>query len=450
MSSAINGPHPQISNSQDSITTTGVREQEANENNKAVSLEVVPGRTTSIVVEDALNCPDQGRSHDGGYGWVCVASMFFISANTWGVNGAFGVYLAYYFQKDTFPGTTETSYAFIGGLAMSQVTFIAPLVTFVGRKLGTRTTLSIGIILESAALLASSFATKAWHLFLAQGICFGWGCSFLYVGSVGIVPQWFDRRRSFATAIAAAGSGVGGLAYSLGTEAMIRDINLAWAFRITAIISGVMNVACTLLMRDRNKHIIPNQKAFDVQLLKRYEFLLILTWAFFSTFGFTLILFTLPDNALQIGLTLHQGAIAAALVNLGMVVGRPLIGYISDDIGRINVVTAATFLCSLFSLCIWTSATTYSVLLVFAFLGGTVCGTFWAMLAPLLADVLGLKLLPASLSIVWFTIVVPTTFGEPIALKLRRTGAPKYLSVQLFAGFLFLAATICMVVLRSW
>src|SRR6185437_2176856 len=25
--------------------------------------------------------------HDGGYGWVCVACMFFISANTWGVNG---------------------------------------------------------------------------------------------------------------------------------------------------------------------------------------------------------------------------------------------------------------------------------------------------------------------------------------------------------------------------
>jgi MFS family permease len=262
---------------------------------------------------------------------------------------------------------------------MSQVTFIAPLVTFVGRKFGTRLTLAIGIILESAALVASSFATRTWHLFLAQGVCFGWGCSFLYVGSVGIVPQWFNRRRSFATAIAAAGSGVGGLAYSLGTEAMIQDLGLAWAFRITAILSCVMNVACTILMRDRNKHVMPNQKAFDVQLLKRYEFLLILTWAYLSTLGFTLILFTLPDNALQIGLTVHQGAIAGALVNLGMAVGRPVVGYFSDSMGRINMVTAATLLCSLFSLGIWTSATSYSVLLVYAFFGGTVCGTFWAV-----------------------------------------------------------------------
>jgi hypothetical protein len=89
------------------------------------------------------------------------------------------------------------------------------------------------------------------------------------------------------------------------------------------------------------------------------------------------------------------------------------------------------------------------------------------MLAPLLADVMGIQSLPAALSIVWFTIVLPTTcehpeplafvaliscqlVGEPIALKLRRTGTPKYLPVQLFTGFVFLAATICMLFLRLW
>jgi hypothetical protein len=91
------------------------------------------------------------------------------------------------------------------------------------------------------------------------------------------------------------------------------------------------------------------------------------------------------------------------------------------------------------------------------------------MLAPLLADVMGIQSLPAALSIVWFTIVLPTTcerpqigplafvaliscqlVGEPIALKLRRTQTPKYLPVQLFTGFVFLAAAICMLFLRVW
>jgi len=240
-------------------------------------------------------------------------------------------------------------------------------------------TLTTGIILETAALIASSFATQTWHLFLTQGILFGWGSGFLYVGAVGIVPQWFNRRRSLATAAAAAGSGLGGLAWSLGSEAMIQNISLSWSFRITAILTCVMNAICTALMRDRNKEINPSQKAFDLGLIKRYPFLCIIGWAYCSTLGYTLILFSLPDNAFAIGLTARQGALAGALANLGMAVGRPTVGYFSDTIGRINMVTMATFVCSLYCLCIWTSASSGATLLAFSFLGGTVCGTYYAV-----------------------------------------------------------------------
>lgn len=102
---------------------------------------------------------------------------------------AFGIYLAHYIQANTFPGTVETTYAFIGGLAIGQITFIAPLVTHISKRFGTHTALVIGIVLETVALLGSSFTKQVWQLFLAQGLCFGWDCSFLYVGAIGIVPQ---------------------------------------------------------------------------------------------------------------------------------------------------------------------------------------------------------------------------------------------------------------------
>lgn len=85
MLSPTGDPVPQRSNFQDSITSTQARAQEAG-NNKKTLLEV-PGRRTSNVEGNALVIPDEDISHDGGYGWVCVACMFFISANTWGVNG---------------------------------------------------------------------------------------------------------------------------------------------------------------------------------------------------------------------------------------------------------------------------------------------------------------------------------------------------------------------------
>jgi MFS family permease len=147
--------------------------------------------------------------------------------------------------------------------------------------------LAIGIILETGALIAASFANKVWHLFLTQGLLFGWGSSFLYVGSIGIIPQWFTRRRGVANGIAAAGSGLGGLIYCLATEAMIQKLGLPWAFRITAICTFVVNSICAFLMRDRNKVIKPNQHSFDFRLLKRVEFLFIIGWAYFSILGYT-------------------------------------------------------------------------------------------------------------------------------------------------------------------
>ena len=199
------------------------------------------------------------------------------------------------------------------------------------------------------------------------------------MGSIGIVPQWFNKRRSYATALAAGGSGIGGMCWSLGTQAMIQDISLPWAFRITAIVTFVLNVVCVFLMRDRNQQIVPNQKAFDLGLLKRPELLLIIGWAFFSALGYTMILFSLPDNTAKLGLTVRQGAITGALANLGMGIGRPIVGFFSDRFGRLNMVAGATFLCSLYCLCVWTSATSYAQILVFAILGGTVLGTWYAV-----------------------------------------------------------------------
>ena len=68
---------------------------------------------------------------------------------------------------------------------------------------------------------------------------------------------------------------------------------------------------------------------------------------------------------------------------------------------------------------------------------------------PLLAEVMGIEFLPAALSIVWTSIVLPGTFAEPIALNLRTNGCSGYLSVQLFTGFMFIGGTICLMALQA-
>jgi MFS family permease len=127
---------------------------------------------------------------------------------------------------------------------------------------------------------------EIWQLFLSQGICFGLGMGFLFVASVGVVPQWFSTRRSLAMGIATAGSGVGGLVYSLATGAMITSIGLPWAFRVLGILCFAVNGICSLLLRDRNKEIGAVPLAFDVGLFKRPEYLLFNGFGWFSLLAY--------------------------------------------------------------------------------------------------------------------------------------------------------------------
>ncbi|KAI9839961.1 MAG: hypothetical protein M1819_000153 [Sarea resinae] len=387
---------------------------------------------------------------NGGYGWVCVACVFLINAHTWGINSSYGVFLNHYLTTDKFPGSTFLDYAFVGGLSISTALFISPLSTSCTRLYGTRTTLLVGVFLEGLALITASWTKQIWQLFLSQGLCFGLGMGFLFSASVGIIPQWFTTKRSLANGIATGGSGIGGMIYSLATNAMIRTIGLGWAFRILGIVALSVNLVCALVIRDRHHQVGSIHMAFDRSLFKRFEFLLFLGYGFFSMLGYIVLIFSLPDYATSIGLSAQQGSIIAALLNLGQGIGRPMVGYFSDASGRINMAAFMTFSCGLFCLVIWDFAKSFGVLIFFAILVGTVAGTFWTTAAPVAAEVVGLQTLPSALSITWVLISFPTTFSEPIGLELRSARGNIYLRCQIFTGFMFVGAALCMLVLRAW
>lgn len=167
---------------------------------------------------------------------------------------------------------------------------------------------------------------------------------------------------------------------------MISRLGLSWSFRITAICTCASHVICTILIRDRNKHVKPQQHYFDASLFISLDFLLILFWTLFSATGYTIVLFSLPNNAIEIGATFHQASIIGAMVNLGMAIGRPLVEYLSDYVGKVNMSLLGTILASIFCLGLWTSANDLPTLFAFAIFGGMVLGTFWAVSAYPLAQ----------------------------------------------------------------
>ena len=164
-------------------------------------------------------------------------------------------------------------------------------------------------------LIGASFSTKIWHLVLAQGLLFGAGVGLIVNVTVSIVPQWFVARRSFAVALTTAGSGTGGLIYSLSIHRMIDSLGVSWAFRILAFVSFVVNGSATLFLRDRNHALGSVHRGFNTGLFKRTEFCLFLAWGFFSQFGFGITIFSMSDFAQTMGFTSQQGSYASAVFN---------------------------------------------------------------------------------------------------------------------------------------
>ncbi|KAH8688903.1 hypothetical protein GQ44DRAFT_754166 [Phaeosphaeriaceae sp. PMI808] len=333
-----------------------------------------PTEWAAATRNDVDGVGDDGRSDeaapDGGYGWVCVAACFTVNCFTWGT--AYGVYLSHYLAGDVFPEASTWDYAFVGGFKFSIAMLIAPFVTILTRRLGIHRVMIAGLVFESGVV---HFPRRSYRC--------GIGC--LYIPSLPILSQ------------CAAGSGVGGAAFAWGTEAIIERFDIGWALRITGMIAFAANLAAVTVIRDRNSVIQPYQLGFDTKLLRRYDVVLLLAWAFISMLGYI-------------------ATDVIGLLNVGTAVGRPVIGMFSDRWSRIDTAGVLTLLCGLSCFAFWLPATCsdspYSL--------QSFVGLFWGFLdGPLCVEVAGIKNLQSLLSLSWVVVIIPVT-GSGFIFQLRR------------------------------
>ncbi|CAG9982669.1 unnamed protein product [Clonostachys byssicola] len=391
-----------------------------------------------------------GASPNGGYGWVCTAAVAIINMHSWGFSSAYAVFLAHYLDTDIFPGTTSLDYAFIGGLSLTCLFLISPVATICVGRFGIRPVMLAGMLLESVSLVCASLASQPWHLFLTQGVLFGLGLGLLFIPTAAVIPQWFTTRRSLATGFALAGAALGGTVYSLAAGAMIRNLGLHWALRVLGLLAFVVNTSMIILVRDRNKATAGAiRNPFQIKHFKMLGFWLLVAFGGFTMLGYFILIFTLASFANHLGLDSSKASIVSAIFNLGQAVGRPLVGYLSDRFGRINMAAIMTLLAGILPLAMWVCTQTYTTLVSFAMFEGIVGGVFWAAIAPLMIEVVGMKDVASGLTPMWLSLAIPCTFSEAIALTMvKDTGS--YLGTQLFTGFMYIIAAGCLFLLRGW
>jgi len=214
-----------------------------------------------------------------------------------------------------------------------------------------------------------------------------------------------------------------------------------------------MNVVCSLILRERAPLAAARatRRPFNFHDFLRTQVILVLIWGLFTEFGYVALWYNLPSYATSIGLNPTQGSVVQALLSVGLGVGRPIVGYYSDKVGRINMALGTTLMCAVLCLALWIPARNYAGLVVFAATAGVVAGTFWSTVNPVLAEVVGIAEAGSVFGSICFALVLPTTFGGAIALELvQGTGMNQFLPSQIFVGFMFIAGSLALIFLRSW
>lgn len=76
---------------------------------------------------------------------------------------------------------------------------------------GVRPILIPALCCSVGGLIALSFATEYWQIFLAQSICFGFGAAGTFIPALVVAGQYFKRKRALVLGLVASGSSCGEL-----------------------------------------------------------------------------------------------------------------------------------------------------------------------------------------------------------------------------------------------
>lgn len=379
---------------------------------------------------------------EGGYGWVVVASSFVVHVLVLGSIYTFGVYYPVYIEAFD---ASQGEVAWVGSIGAALMVGGGLWSGSYADRYGNNIVAAIGAVFVGAGFLLASYATSLWHLFLTQGFLAGVGYSLSYIAGVSVVGQWFHQRRGLAIGLAVAGSGLGQFAYSQITSIFI--INYGWrtCLRISALINFAGLILCALVL----KRFLPLVKgASPLKSLSSFQdrnFQLLYVASIVFALGFFMPYTHLPIYAKMHGISTSGSVFILSIAGISSAVGRIVLGYIADCIGKMNMLRICMIGGGITVLC-WMACTTFSSLLWIAIFYGMFAGGIISLIPSVAAELFGIANLGSVIGLLYTSNAVGNLLSAPIAGFLYDAYKSYYPSITLDGAFLLSGGLICLLV----
>ncbi|KAG9041395.1 hypothetical protein FS837_012325 [Tulasnella sp. UAMH 9824] len=414
----------------DAVTADGIIDEKAQTREQPDSKSPEHGNNTGAL----------GPPPDGGLrAWLVVTGVFCAGFCTFGFANAFGVFQAYYAK--TIPEVTQFSIAWIGSLQYSLI-FLPGLVAGHLSDIGY---LRPMLIIASAVMVTSIFLVAEcktlWQLVLCQGLAIGGASGFLFTPCLGVLPQYFVKKRATAYGCTALGSSLGGTLFPIVLRKLMAAVGFKWTIRILGFIIMAFLGVMLLCVRPRTE--IRNKRGrFPLkELIEKPTIMLYIAAVSIMWLGIYNPLTYFDVYAQEkLGIPANRSYYVIVTANAVSIVGRIGCGVLADKFGPLNVQTAFCAGAAFLTIA-WPYTRRFASLEIVAALYGICSGVFVSLLPAPSSNMVPSHQIGASIGLASTCMALFAVFSAPIAGQILDTGdGLNFVAVGGYSGAMVLFA----------
>ena len=376
--------------------------------------------------------PREKEEHRFFYGWVVAGVASLLMVVCFGVQYSFGIFFKPLIAEF---GWTRAETSGIFSVYMVTRGCFSILMGFFCDKYGPRRTVAIGGISLGLGLLLTSRANAIWQLYILYSTMGGLGAASFYAPLLSTLSKWFVKKRGLVFGVFTSGIGVGAVIFSPFAEFLISTYNWRTSYIILGVIMLVVTITAALLVRhspeemglwpnggksnsdpgkelDRQSH---GQIGFSLKRATRTAPF----WVIFVVEIINYIITVTPmvhivAFATDCGISSMTAASFLAIIGGFSIVGRLVIGAISDRMGARNLIPITFMLMAvmLFSL---TLSRHPMMFYIFSIIFGFAYGGSVPLIPAITANYFGLPSMGAILGAIMFGGVVGGGLGPLMA-----------------------------------
>ncbi len=367
------------------------------------------------------------------YGWIMVATSFFVTTIASASGYTFGVFLTPWRER---VGWTSAA---ISGAYSVCIFFYSGLAVLAGwgvDRYGPKVTTMTGGLFLVSGLLLTTQVNALWQLYITFGLI-GIGMSSAYSPLMTTASRWFIKRRGLALGIIGSGISAGPLIMAPVASYLILNYGWRFCFGVMGCAAGSLIVAALALRRSpevtlkrpaeeidndsvqqpepKIGHAISESGEFSLkEAINTKAF-----WMFGSVFlmvgtGLQMVLVHIVAYSQIQGMSPLIAATVLSTITGCSIAGRIIMGIVSDRIGRKRTLAISLFLEGTMIILV-TGASGSWMLFVFAGFFGFGYGGHATQFPALTGEIFGLSHMGAILGAAVFFWGVGSAFGATMA-----------------------------------